>query len=422
MKVLTLSRTALGVGATAALLTGCGALSPSLSKGPDDMQPPVSVPGTALKPHVAINSMSGAYKVLYSFQGGSDGELPIGEEAPLAVSRGALYGTTQAGGGTGCTAGHGCGTVFSTTPQGAEKVIYAFKGQADVGNPTGPLISFKGAWYGVAATDGSQYQGGVFAVSKSGHEHLVYSFKGQKDGSHPYGWLIAYNGLLYGTTVSGGQNYGTVFSVSASGNEQVLHSFGAHDGETPYAGLALLNGTLYGTTIYGGTKKSGTVFAISPSGKEHVVYNFQGGSDGANPQAPLVAIGGELYGTTTAGGGQGYEGIAFKVTTSGKEQVLHRFQMSTSDGYESQSTLLDFGGTLYGTTFAGGTYSEGVVFSLTMSGTERVLHNFQGVSDGMYPTGGLMLLGKTLYGTTTMGGKGPCYSGAGCGTIFALTP
>ncbi len=46
---------------------------------------------------------------VYDFQGGIDGSLPYGEMADQA---GMLYGTTAAGGGTGCK-GVGCGTVFS---------------------------------------------------------------------------------------------------------------------------------------------------------------------------------------------------------------------------------------------------------------------------------------------------------------------
>ncbi|MGB8908207.1 MAG: hypothetical protein WCC84_05625 [Candidatus Cybelea sp.] len=50
--------------------------------------------------------------VVYRFLGGTDGAFPFDGVSEL---NGKLYGTTYAGGGTGC-AGSGCGTVFEATP------------------------------------------------------------------------------------------------------------------------------------------------------------------------------------------------------------------------------------------------------------------------------------------------------------------
>jgi uncharacterized repeat protein (TIGR03803 family) len=363
------------------------------------------------------------YRVVYSFKGSGDGESPQPEAAPLALKNGLLYGTTSEGGGAGCFS-LGCGTVFQVTPLGSETVIYRFKGQPDGAFPSGSLINFNGLWYGMTSNGGANGYGAVFAVDNSGYEHIVYSFKGGLDGSLPFGRLIAYKGTLYGTTVNGGKTrLGTVFSVTPSGNETVLHTFRFHsDGAHPYAGLTALNGNLYGATIGGGTYNAGTVFSISTSGKERVVYNFQYGTDGAAPQAPLICIAGKLYGTTTDGGGQGYLGTVFEVSPSGAERVLHRFQNSINDGVSPQSALLDVNGTLYGTTDLGGRNYDGVVFALSKSGVERVLHNFKGGPRGKYPTGGLTVINGTLYGTTSNGGTGPCYGGQGCGSVFALTP
>jgi uncharacterized repeat protein (TIGR03803 family) len=117
---------------------------------------------------------------------------------------------------------------------------------------------------------------------------------GTDPGSYPAAGLAYVNGTLYGTTVHGGSSnpqspnlgLGTVFAVSKSGTERVLHSFtGRPDGAYPYAGLISVNGTLYGTTSGGGANGYGTVFAVSTSGAERVLYSFKGGTDGANPQA-----------------------------------------------------------------------------------------------------------------------------------------
>ena len=55
----------------------------------------------------------------------------------------------------------------------------------------------------------------------------MYSFRGRPDGQGPGAGLTAVNSMLYGTTGSGGEHAdGTVFRVSPSGTEKMLHSFG----------------------------------------------------------------------------------------------------------------------------------------------------------------------------------------------------
>jgi uncharacterized repeat protein (TIGR03803 family) len=133
--------------------------------------------------------------------------------------------------------------------------------------------------------------------------------------------LIDVSGTLYGTTTGGGATgEGTVFAITPSGTETVLHSFGAtqDDGANPYAGLLNVNGTLYGTTAYGGVEgcgsnNCGTVFSITPSGTETVLHSFGFHTrDGRSPYSALVSVNGRLYGTTYQGGA-GY-GTVFSVT------------------------------------------------------------------------------------------------------------
>jgi uncharacterized repeat protein (TIGR03803 family) len=103
---------------------------------------------------------------------------------------------------------------------------------------------------------------------------------------------------------------GTVFSISTSGVEHVLHSFSnQHDGADPAASLIDVKGTLYGTTVYGGTYsgsfQGGTVFSVTTSGAERVLHSFNSGSDGALPDASLINLKGMLYGAAYGGGEHG---------------------------------------------------------------------------------------------------------------------
>jgi uncharacterized repeat protein (TIGR03803 family) len=132
-----------------------------------------------------------------------------------------------------------------------------------------------------------------------------------------------------------------------------------------------------------------------------------------------------FYGTTALGPNgcnlYGKCGTAFSVTTSGTEKVLHVFPGNLTDGGSPEAPLIEVKGTLYGTTTLGGLYQCqgggcGTVFSITPGGKENVLHYFGGKRDGVYPTAGLIDVGGTLYGTTQNGGT---YAD---GTVFALTP
>ena len=372
------------------------------------------------------------FSVLYSFKGLNDGRDP--HAGPLVKIKGTLYGTTEYGGGP-CHGRCFGGTVFTITTSGTESVLHSFEtASGDGKNPRAGIIDGTGTLYGTTVHGGSAscYCGTVFKLTLSGAETVLYSFTGKPDGYGPDAGLLDVNGTLYGTTINGGANGdGTVFAVAPSGTETVLHSFaGKPDGAHPYAGLVNVNGTIYGTTTSGGancgsTGGCGTVFTITPSGAEAVLYSFKGGpGDGRYPtQANLLDVDGTLYGTTKHGGPNN-GGTVFSMTTSGAETVLHSFGGS-EDGVFPYGGLLDVNGTLYGTTSNGGTGSClrygnvpgcGTVFKTTTSGTETVLHNFDGLKEGRFPYSGLTDVRGMLYGTTTAGGT------KNAGTVYSISP
>jgi uncharacterized repeat protein (TIGR03803 family) len=161
--------------------------------------------------------------------------------------------------------------------------------------------------------------------------------------------------------------------------------------------------------------------ALAPRGdaaKYKVLYRFGGGSDARVPLAALIDVNGTLYGTTYTGGSTGnHGGTVFSITRGGKEQVVFRFD--SQDGRRPEASLINVSGTLYGTTYGGGGRKRGVVFSLTTGGVEQVLHRFDGNhqgSRGGHPRAPLVELGGTFYGTTAVGGR-PINKG----TVFSIT-
>lgn len=432
--LLALPGVALSVGATAALLAGCG----TLRQAQYDMQPPTVAPPGALPQNV--RRASSAYSVLYRFNGGVNGGEPVG---PLVDVDGTLYGTASQGGTGPCL--HGCGTVYSIGPNGGMNLLFSFSA-GNGAQPNSGLIDVKGTLYGTTPKGGADQSGTVYGITTSGAETTLYSFesrdrKGQPDGKDPNGRLINVKGTLYGTTAYGGTEntrhsigWGVVYRITTSGEEKVLYRFkGGSDGMHPNA-LVYIKGMVYGTTATGGMgcssfgtgdKGCGTFYSLSPSGVHKVLYEFGGGSDGAVPQGRLIQVDGTLYGTTSFGGTG--RGTVYSISTSGAEQVVYRFA-GGSDGSSPLGGLLDVNGTLYGTTSEGGDSSAscsdgcGTIYSVTTSGTENVLYRFAAGRAGFDPCAALTNVHGSLYGTASRGGETKKRPQICCGTVFRFTP
>jgi uncharacterized repeat protein (TIGR03803 family) len=373
----------------------------------------VCLPLAVMALPVPAASAATQYQVLLNFDG-LDGSIPI---APLTADKaGNLYGTTRDGGGTGCSFGVGCGTVFELTADGTETVLYSFTGGNDGAEPDGQLTRDKaGNLYGVTRNGGAAGYGVVFMVASDGTETVLHTFEGgANDGIYPQGGVLRdKKGRLFGVTQAGGayQN-GTVFELEPSGKLEILHSFaGGTDGSQPLARLVRdNNGNLYGTTIFGGPENVGTVFEIAPNGSKTLLYSFLGGTDGGEPSAPLVLDkSGNLYGTTIIGGADN-NGVVFELSPSGAETVLYTFTGNADGGIPDSALSWDDKGNLYGTTQHGGNLVNcsrgcGVVFKLAPHGRETVLHAFEGGTDGDIPVASLIkdpaTGGSTLYGTAS---------------------
>jgi uncharacterized repeat protein (TIGR03803 family) len=259
---------------------------------------------------------------------------------------------------------------------------------------------------------------------------VLHAFKNDPDGAYPHAGVIRdAAGNLYGTTWNGGSGFGTVFKVTASGQETVLYSFHDLDSE-PYTGLVRdASSNLYGTTNDGGNGTCGvpcgSVFKLDSSGNFTVLHNF-GGTDGARPSSSLILdSAGNLYGTTYYGGNLNCSppygcGTVFRIDTGGNETVLYSFSGGT-DGVGPTGLVRDAVGNLYGATYLGGNLGCGgegcgTLFKLDPNNIETVLHVFTGLAgDGGGPDAGVIRDAKgNLYGTTAHGGT------SNSGTVFKL--
>ena len=242
---------------------------------------------------------------LYNFTGGADGGDPFAP--PIQGIDGNFYGTTNTGGSLQSCYGGGCGTLYKITPSGTFSVLHKFL-DSDGASVYAPLMqATNGDFYGTAYGNGGSMRGTVFRIDPSGKFLVVVAFNGITNGVYPQGGVIqGTDGSLYGTADN-------VFKIT-DGSLVVLRAFTYSDGVYPLAGLAqATDGNIYGTTLsfLGGC---GTVFRISPAGDFATLYTFPSdGSLGCQPYATLTQhTNGKLYGTTNTGGSFN-QGVFFSV-------------------------------------------------------------------------------------------------------------
>jgi uncharacterized repeat protein (TIGR03803 family) len=364
-----------------------------------------------------LRSQDALVATMATFQG-TNGSSPY---SSLTLGRdGNLYGTTSSGGPAGS------GTIFELTSNNTLLTLASFDSTNGAFPPAQLLLSTNGNFYGVTYLGGVYGQGTIFEFSTNHALVSLFSFNGT-NGALPWGGLIqASNGNFYGTTSSGGLGFsngfggnGTIFMVSPSGVFSNLYSFtGGNDGATPYGTLVQgTNGNLYGTAYSGGSGGAGVIFDWILDPSEWVVFPFNG-ANGSGPSAGLtLGCDGNLYGTTSAGGTKN-AGTIFRLNYAGTLTTLYNFTEIGSDGGTPYSPLLQLGRKLYGTTFSGGLYSNGIIYRLTLSTNPipcfESLHSFGNLTDGGFPQGGLTEDAKgTLFGTTTD-------AGAAQGTVYEL--
>jgi uncharacterized repeat protein (TIGR03803 family) len=202
---------------------------------------------------------------------------------------------------------------------------------------------------------------------------VVFNFDGKHGAEPDYGSLLLLKHCkkgpedFYGTTFSGGPKGGLAFVIDVKiVNGHFIVTFLRVLYELKMSGGLSGNGAgnLYGTSYSGGKFGAGAVVKLDFKKKTATeLYSFTGSTDGANPNGGVIRDANRnLYGTTEGGGDFGH-GTVFKVSSSGKETVLHSFDLS--DGSDPVGGhLLDSAGTLYGVTTSGGLNNAGTVFSI----------------------------------------------------------
>lgn len=282
-----------------------------------------------------------------------------------------------------------------------EGVVYGYPGILAQGRD--------GNIYGTAISGGSFGFGGAFRITPSGTFTTLHSFGSNKsDGKNPFsGLTLGSDGNFYGgTSIGGGDNFGVLFRLSASGGYTQLHSFtnNGDGGEVSGPPIQGTDGNFYGATA----GDFGTIYKMTPSGTLTTL------NQGIASLAPLVqGTDGNFHGTSEVS-----NLTVFKMTPAGKTTVTH----SSTGSFTVAPLIQGSDGNYYGTTMNGGPTNGGIVFKITPGGTITVLHNFDmgvGSIDGNQPSAGLVqATDGNFYGVTQTSGAN---AQGGPGTIFKIT-
>jgi uncharacterized repeat protein (TIGR03803 family) len=383
----------------------------------------------------------GGYSEIHMF-GSSIPDLMMPSGGLVQGADGVLYGTAFAGTLTGTN--YTGGGVFRMNPDGSGySVIYLYGHTSEaVPYPSSYAITTlamgrDGALYGTTVGGGTNALGTIYRLNTNGTEYTqLHSFdtRGVDHNSvYPSALIQGKDGAFYGTTLSGG--FGNAFRMSADGADyQVLWWFSSESGldsrVTDSGVIQGRDGALYGVSQGGGDPGYGTVFKLTlPTGACAAIKSFgETLPDGGDPESALVqGSDGTLYGTTYAGGSgtsPNGAGTIFKVNPSGLVYAsIYQFGDNGSTGRHPSGLVLGADGGLYGGA-SGGSSLAGVLYRINTDGTGyQLLHSFTTNSnDGRYPQGA-PIQGRdgALYGITSFGGNfGTNIGPPGFGTVYKV--
>lgn len=147
----------------------------------------------------------------------------------------------------------------------------------------------------------------------------------------------------------------------------------------------------------------------------NTIFEFDGTNSGDSPSQPPIYYNGKFYGTTYAGGAYS-SGVIYSVNIDGSNFTVLK-DMDVNDGTYLTSKLYLIGTTLYGVASVGGANNEGTLFKIQIDGSGfAVLHDFDYTNDGSSPVNGLAYDGTYFYGA--------CFGGGinGLGTAWKALP
>lgn len=303
--------------------------------------------------------------------------------------------------------------------------LYTF---ASSGDGTGPQqIAFvDGMIYGVTVGGGANNLGTIFQFNPSTNtESVLTNFVANNEAGYYPDYVTLMGKKLLISTLEGGAGSGdgpgsgTIYEYNTAHSKgNVLFDFDRIDPACFSNGLTNVAGKYYGTCPQGSLPNDyGILFELDPAtGAGTLLYLFTDSADGGYPAGQVAYANGVIYGAVQSVNGDGNGGIFAYNLSTGTETILHHFN-GGSEGADPSGVAF-CKGTLYGFNNFNGAQNKGTAFSFDpATGTEATVYTFQGGTDSAQPFASTpVCLGNALYATAGNGGQNTY------GTVFELTP
>ncbi len=248
-------------------------------------------------------------------------------------------------------------------------------------------------YYGVTSGGGEYHNGTIFKTDGHGDNlETLYSFPLINEGIHPSGNLCAatngkYYGVTSGVNLPGTTEYSgdNIYEWDPADNIYTMKfrftSDVEHGKEPRGSIIQAKNGKLYGTTRYGGLDDDGVIFEWDPETNTfRKLFEFNRAETGFSPFAGLMeAANGKLYGTTFYGGSYD-DGVLFEWDPA-SDTYTEKFSFNgvETGSHPGGSLIQASNGKFFGLASNGGTYQHGVLFEWDLTtNIYKKLYEFQG--------------------------------------------
>ena len=286
----------------------------------------------------------------------------------VLASNGKLYGTSLLGGYQDSCVIYSYDTSTNFCDSVYNFMYHPEFGEASIGGLT---LATNGKLYGIA--NEYTHNGVLFSFDPITNVYTdEYNFSSGVGGYAQGGLIQATDGNLYGMT-SGNLIFSEASVIyrfnPVSHVYTVMVDLNDSTGFGPaYTHLIqAANGKLYGMVGAGGSYTSGAIICFNIGDSSVTRLHSFNGYDGSNPFGSLIqASNGKLYGMTYQGGDSSQGNIFCYDITNNIFTNLYSFQNST--GMYPERDLFELSnGLLLGTTYYGGAYNRGVIFSYDIS-------------------------------------------------------
>ena len=279
-------------------------------------------------------------------------------------------------------------TVISLTSSGTERWVYRYNGPG--GNYDDLAFSLvygtDGNIYAAGAINGDLSDFGVISLTNTGTERWVYQYSGGGAvDDAAYSVVYGADSNIYAAGLSKSGDF-VVISLTNTGTERWVYEYsGPGNWATALSIVYGADGNIYAAGWSHDTNRDFTVISLTSSGTERWVYRYNGPGDDSDEAFSLVyGADGNIYAAGySLGNGTNADFLVISLTNTGTERWVYRHNGPDNDWDELSAVVYGLDGNIYaaGASDYGATLFDFTVISLTNTGTERWVYQYNNPGD-----------------------------------------